>query len=271
MELEYRVGKNKFETPSQNIVLLLSYSNLYDTKYYEANKVQLGSDMTIGLRYTAAVDHGLSTHQFDIEIQQSFHGLGGLYDYSKITASGYNDFAITNRLSLTTNINAGVIEGMFPLQTGLFLSPTGRFVFSDFGSFAGHRLYYDQMFSGGLAGYINENLTGRYLLSARVEWNINILNHPKIPIEPLFVNFFIEGAKLWKSKNGYQTDRSLFLDAGFGFKIVGFTVLFPLWKNFQVVKNEKGDFLQSDNKIEFNSILMTADLTYLYKYALEMK
>jgi len=164
-----------------------------------------------------------------------------------------------------------MIEGTYPSQTGLFISPAERSIFSDFGSFVGYRYFLDQNISGGLAGYADENLLGRYLLSTRVDLNINLLNSPNGQIEPLFAKLFFEGAKLWQSNNDFQSDRFVFLDAGVGIKLIGVDIDFPLWKNYNVIKNGNNFSIQPDNRLALNSVLFRFDLTYALKYALEMK
>jgi hypothetical protein len=130
---------------------------------------------------------------------------------------------------------------------------------------------YEQTFSGELAGYINEILSGQYLLSDRFDFNINILNSSKGEIEPWFLKIFFEAAKLWKSSNNFQSDRFTFLDAGIGMKLIGLDFAFPLWKNYSVEKNGTGFIIRPDNRLSFNSVLVRIDLTYILKFILEMK
>ena len=269
--LEYRLGQYKFEHPSHNFLLLFSYDEIYDERYYDPSNTQEGKDVTLGLRYTVGLDHKLSTHQFDVEIQKSLNIFDGEYDYTKVTLEGYNDFPISRRFSFTNYTNTGMINGIYPSQAGLFISPSKRIIYSDFGSFVGHRYFNDQLFSGGLAGYIDENLSGRYIVSTRVDLNINILTTTKDIIEPRFVKIFFEGAKIWQSKNVLQSDNFAFLDAGVGIKLLGFEVDFPLWKNYNIVKDGTNFSIQPDNRLAFNSVLVQFDLTYIYKFALEMK
>jgi hypothetical protein len=269
--LEYRLGKYKFVHPSHNFLLLFSYDEIFDERYYDPSNVQKGKDVTVGLRYTVGLDHKLSTHQFDIEVQKSLNVFDGKYNYTKVTIEGYNDFPISRRLSITNYTNAGMIDGTYPLQAGLFISPSERTIFSDFGSFVGYRYFLDQNYSGGLAGYIDENLSGQYLFSTRVDININLLNSPKGQIEPLFAKIFFEGAKLWQFKNVLQSDNFAFLDAGIGLKLIGVDIDLPLWKNYNIVKDGTNFSIQPDNRLVFNSVLFRLDLTYALKFALEMK
>jgi 3',5'-cyclic AMP phosphodiesterase CpdA len=269
--LEYRVGRYKFEHPSHNFLLRLSYDELVDTRYYDPANVQEGKDITVGIRYTVGLDHKLSTHLFDVEIRKSLNILDGKYDYTKITLEGYNDIPLSRRFSITNYTNAGMIHGTYPSQTGLFLSPSERIIYSDFGCFAGYRYFLDQAFSGGLAGYIKENLSGRYLLSTRIDFNVNFLNSPKGQIEPLFMTVFFEGAKLWQSQNNSAGDRVVFIDAGIGIKLIGVDIDLPLWKNYIVTKDGINLSVHPDNRLAFNSILVRFDLTYYLKFALEMK
>jgi len=95
--LEYRLGQYKFEHPSHNFLLLFSYDEIYDERYYDPSNTQEGKDVTLGLRYTVGLDHKLSTHQFDVEIQKSLNIFDGEYDYTKVTLEGYNDFPISRR------------------------------------------------------------------------------------------------------------------------------------------------------------------------------
>jgi len=85
------------------------------------------------------------------------------------------------------------------------------------------------------------------------------------------VKIFFEGAKIWQSKNVLQSDNFAFLDAGVGIKLLGFEVDFPLWKNYNIVKDGTNFSIQPDNRLAFNSVLVQFDLTYIYKFALEMK
>jgi hypothetical protein len=195
----------------------------------------------------------------------------GEYGYTKVTLEGYNDFSLSRRFSITNSTNAGMIDGMYPSQAGLFISPSERWVFSDFGSFIGHRLFLDQDFSGGLAGYIDNDLSGKYLFSTRVDLNVNLLNSYKAQIEPIFLLFFLEGAKLWQSIHVAQADRFTFLDAGVGLKLIGLDIDIPLWKNHKIVKNGTNCIVQPDNQLAFNSFLLRIDLTYYLKFAMEMK
>ncbi|RPI01634.1 MAG: M1 family peptidase [Ignavibacteriae bacterium] len=268
---EYRLGQYKFEHPSHNFLLRFSYDELFDARYYDPANVQEGKDVTVGIRYTAGLDHNLSTHQFDVEIRKSLNILDGKYDYTKITIEGYNDIPLSRRFSITNYTNAGMIHGTYPAQTGLFISPSGRTIYSDFGCFVGYRYFLDQAFSGGLAGYINENLSGRSLLSTRFDINVNLLNSPKGQIEPLFIKVFFEGAKLWRLKNNSQDDRFVFFDAGIGIKLIGVDLDLPLWKNYKVVHDGMNVSIHPDNRLAFNSILVRFDLTYYLQFALEMK
>ncbi len=269
--LEYRLGKYKFEHPSHNFLLLFSYDEIFDERYYDPFRIQVGKDVSVGLRYTMGLDHELSTNQLDVAIQKSLSALGGEYNYTKITIEGYNDIPLSRRFSLTNYISTGMIEGTNPRQSSLFLSPSNRYIYSEFGSFVGYRFLYEQTFSGELAGYINEILSGQYLLSDRFDFNINILNSSKGEIEPWFLKIFFEAAKLWKSSNNFQSDRFTFLDAGIGMKLIGLDFAFPLWKNYSVEKNGTGFIIRPDNRLSFNSVLVRIDLTYILKFILEMK
>jgi hypothetical protein len=269
--LEYRIGKHKFEHPSHNFLLLFSFDEIFDDRYYDSFQAQRGKDVGVGFRYTVGLDHELSTHQFDLEIQKSLNVLGGEYDYTKVTVEGYNDVPLSRRFSVTDYVSAGMIDGRHPRQAELFLSPSNRVIYSDFGSFVGHRFFYEPDFSGGLAGYINKNLSGQYLLSNRIDLNINILNSPKGKIEPWYLKVFFEAAKLWKSSNDFQSDRFAFLDAGIGMKLLGLDVALPLWKNYNIAKDGTDFIIQPDNRLALNSVLVRLDLTYYVKLVLEMK
>lgn len=269
--LEYRLGRYKFDPPFHNFLLCFSYDEIFDERYYDPSTAQQGKDVTVGLWYTVGLDHNLFTHQFNIGIQKSLNVFDGEYYYTKVTLEGYNDFPISRRFSITNYTNAGIIDGTYPLQAGLFLSPSAGVVYSDFGSFVGHRYYYDQTFSGGLAGYIDDNLSGRYLFSTRVDFSINLLNSYKTKIEPIFLLVFFEGAKLWQSTNNSQPDRFGLLDGGIGIKLLGLELDIPLWKNYNIIKDGPNISIQPNNRLDFNSVFLRIDLTYAYKVALEMK
>lgn len=266
LAMEYRLGKYKYQHPSHNFLLLISY----DERYSESYQIQTGKDINLGFRYTLGLDRELSTHQFDLDVRKSIKTFGGEYDYTKVTLEGYNDFIVSRRFSITNFISAGMLEGTYPRQAALFLSPTDKIMFSDFGSWVGHRYFYEKTFSGGLAGYVNENLNGKYLLTVRTDLNIQTYMFHSV-IEPFFLKIFFEAGKLWKSDNDFQSDHFIFFDGGIGFKWIGLDFAFSLWRNFKVENNGTDIVIKPDNRLAFNSFIFRFDLTYMYKMALGMK
>jgi hypothetical protein len=268
--MDFRIGEHEFEQPTHNFLIQFYYKEMFEERYYESYQAKNGKDAFLGFRYTLGLENGLNTQQFDLKIQRGFRVFGSEFDYTKSTLQGYNDFTLSRRLSITNYSSAGMIAGSYLPQTALFLSPSNKIIYSDFGSFVGHRYYYDETFSGGLVGYFNENLSGKYLFSCRTDININVFTFPKM-IEPFFIKIFGEAGKLWQSENDFQSDHLTFWDAGIGLKFFGLDFAFPLWRNYRLENNGSGYEIVSDNKIRFNSFLMRIDLTYYLKLGWEMK
>jgi hypothetical protein len=268
--IEYRIGRYKFENPSHNLLFSASFKDVYDDRYTDIFRIQKGKDCNLGIRYTLAFDYNLSSFQYDLEIRQSIRQFDGDYNYTKLTLESCNDFLLSRRFSITNYINAGIIGGDYPRQKSLFISPANKIEYTDFGSWAGHRYYYEKDFSSGLAGYVNNNINGRYLISLKTDVNIQTYMFHSV-IEPFFLKVFFETAKLWKSVNVFQSDRQTFYDLGVGFKWIGIDLSLCLFKNHDIINDGTKFRITSDNRLKFNSFILRLDLTYMYQMALGMK
>ncbi len=266
---EYRFGRYRFENPSQNIFAQIRYSEIFEDRYFKKYQASEGRNFNILFRYTLGIDHGLFSGIYSFGLEKSARLFSGGYDYTKITLETTQDFPISYRLTLANTINFGVIYGNdYPLQESLSLSPNDALGFADLGVGFGFRYKYNRRFTGKLTGYTGENLTGKYLLSSRVDMNVHMFRFKR---EPFYIKIFGEIGKLWNSNNLFQMDRMTFMDGGIGLRFFGCHLFLPLWKNYEIIKMGDKCQLKHKNSFGLNGFFIELDYGYLFRVALDYK